>query len=472
MSPAFTSPTAFMVFDSSIRPRGDGTAVSEVCVWQGSVEDSNTEVFLAHTGFTTERTGDSWLLNDLSDPRFSTLAVDGPLPEPGTGVKAEYTCVAHLISSLHPTLIATYLDCAPSVFSPSAAPAETELRMVCAVMGIARCLFGAVSSGPLPATRDDVVETLSALVGHMTAHFPFRVHWPVTSRRDIKVEQNLLELNLAYCELTSLLLLNGTLNVLASKRSGKRHVSLTGIDRALSTQTERVCCYVVDALRGERTGSNSSLSQPISAAAYSSILPTIWALLNNARPEYVDDVLRAVIEHAIKVSSTSTIKRYTIDFVGRLLLLEAEAEYRGRFQLNLIPRIHELLKTWIIQLPKTLWELGSQNLCTTETILLLLLRLTQRSSNLISKEVSMTLSARFVPYFVTNHYTRGKLAGPFTKLPSASYIRRLALDVAYSLKASGCSSDDFSHAVEEIVSGTDREYWLSLVSEPLLLNIQ
>ena len=47
-----------------------------------------------------------------------------------------------LAQALHSTLISTYLDCAPAVFSPSASPSETEVNLVVAVAEIARTLYG------------------------------------------------------------------------------------------------------------------------------------------------------------------------------------------------------------------------------------------------------------------------------------------------------------------------------------------
>lgn len=59
---------------------------------------------------------------------------------------------------------------------------------------------------------------------------------------------------------------------------------------------------------------------------------------------------------------------------------------------------------WVVHLPKALWELGSNNLSTTEIILRFLLRLFQRKSCLVHREVrqSYTFSPRFNWYFIYN----------------------------------------------------------------------
>jgi len=47
----------------------------------------------------------------------------------------------HLCDTLHSTIIETYLDWAPSVFSPSSSPSETELQLVLTAIKIAQCLY-------------------------------------------------------------------------------------------------------------------------------------------------------------------------------------------------------------------------------------------------------------------------------------------------------------------------------------------
>lgn len=66
-----------------------------------------------------------------------------------------------------------------------------------------------------------------------------------------------------------------------------------------------------------------------------------------------------------------------------------------------------------------------------------------------------------VPYFTVNHPTRGRLLGPFTRLPSAR-LRRLALDVAVTL--GGQEAGELEGAVSEAVSSTGEEsYWRALI---------
>lgn len=46
--------------------------------------------------------------------------------------------------------------------------------------------------------------------------------------------------------------------------------------------------------------------------------------------------------------------------------LELDPEYHGQFRPTQLPQFRRRLEDWLTQLPKTLWELGAQQLVTTE----------------------------------------------------------------------------------------------------------
>lgn len=144
--------------------------------------------------------------------------------------------------------------------------------------------------------------------------------------------------------------------------------------------------------------------------AYMALLPTIWSLLNQPSPnarQISSNVLRAMLEHATKTSSKSAVKKPTLEFVARLVLvslslvkfclqrlsylhlkLETERQYQGGLRVGRNSEETEKFGEWVVHLPKVLWELGSSNLSTTEVILRFLLRLFQRKSCLVHEEVS------------------------------------------------------------------------------------
>lgn len=179
--------------------------------------------------------------------------------------------------------------------------------------------------------------------------------------------------------------MGATSHQLAGECSKKRHIKANSLSNVPQAQINRVSQYIVDTLKGTGVGQPvSALSRPMSAAAYNSILPTVWTLLNTADTSYVEAILGAIVEHAMQSSSTSAVKKRTIEFLGRLVLvsvspttlplsirlsiiqMETVPQYRGRFRFSSLPQLEVAVGDWLIQLPKTIWELGSQNVGCTE----------------------------------------------------------------------------------------------------------
>ena len=140
-------------------------------------------------------------------------------------------------------------------------------------------------------------------------------------------------LNLIFCEMTSLLVLAAP--PIAPQGPRRRGVSASAAKQTgSSTQTysqvtppqlERVQAYVTQALRGELphgTSTQTALPHPISHTSYCALLPTVWALISIAdQGEGSNEVLLSLLSHALKASSSSAVKRHTIEFVGLLALV-------------------------------------------------------------------------------------------------------------------------------------------------------
>lgn len=99
--------------------------------------------------------------------------------------------------------------------------------------------------------------------------------------------------------------------------------SVQGSKVTLSVQTQRVGEYIIQLLGGEAV-SSSQLGRPLTPTAYISLLPTIWALINTVNidgHQLSGSVLQATLDHAVKASSKSALKRPTIEFVARVILV-------------------------------------------------------------------------------------------------------------------------------------------------------
>ena len=138
------------------------------------------------------------------------------------------------------------------------------------------------------------------------------------------------ELNLIFCELTSVLLLFSdcsaatrtelprTRRGFAKGRTGPKSPSGT-----LEIVVDRVSDYVIGLLQG-KPDAQSVGTRSMTPSAYASLLPTIWALISGEGKERAQEVVDAVVEHSLKASSTSAVKRHTLDFLGRLVLVSPQ----------------------------------------------------------------------------------------------------------------------------------------------------
>ncbi|CAA7266517.1 unnamed protein product [Cyclocybe aegerita] len=433
MRNAFPSQEAFSAFESLFGTSSSSKAPTVTRTWEAEVdpEDVFGDTFTQCYPLLNGGTGEPWTLHELSDIHDAVSATDTFNSQ---GTSASF--VAHLANTLHSTIIETYLDSAPSVFSPSLSPSETEVQLVLSVVRIARTLYHVIVQS---SEKVDPIQVgqLEKIINYMAPHFP-------TFSRDHKLDPLYEEFDLIFCELTSMLL-NATQNASAqSQKQRKANRKGEAPSSSSSTQTERVTLYIIRRLRGEGT-SASQIAAPISPTGYLALLPTVWALVSNptANPHEAGEVLHATLDHALRVTSKSACKRTTVEFVARLMLLDLEPYYCGDFSSESDPEVKAKLDAWLLHLPQVLWEVGSSHIPTVES--------------------------RLVPYFYIDHPSRGPLAGPFKKLPpqsgaTASRVRLLALDVVATVLALGRQDgkdfDGLARAVGLAVAGEEEAtYW-------------
>jgi len=460
--------------------------------WRESLDSDNCEEDFICTA--EEFSGPSsglWGLEDLADP------LTGSSEAPFMGTEETFAIVANLARSLHGTLLATFLDSAPTLFSPSVNPPEAEVQMVASIFSIMHTLFCALFQGQ-DLQDTDTYDGLRVLLGHITGYFPF-----TPAHRDITIEQAFQGLNIAYCELTSLLVQtharlhgnpvsrpqfhvrNGAVGALATR---KRPMVPLALDKKLSGQLQRVGNYVTQLLRGH-SSFGANLPRPVSSAVYLSLLPTIWTLLD--QPVEGQDVsalvLDAALDHALLTGSTSAVKKLTIELVGRVAMLDSEIDYQGHFSLrSSSPDSWNKVQEWVMNLPRVLWELGSNDSSSSEVIMRVLLCLLKRGtcpSGILEPQTLVSLCTRLVPFFTINHPTRGQISGPFAGLPALppssghlTDVRRLALDLAataicaQTVPSPERCTDTLGWAVEEAVRGTKEQYYWEHVVDAMSMS--
>ena len=89
----------------------------------------------------------------------------------------------------------------------------------------------------------------------------------------------------------------------------------------VSIQIDRVTQYIIRRLRGE--ANSTQIGTMLTVSSYLSLLPTIWAIMNkpDLNQQEADGIIHATLDHALKVSSKSACKPWTIEFVARLLFV-------------------------------------------------------------------------------------------------------------------------------------------------------
>ncbi|RUS22335.1 hypothetical protein BC937DRAFT_89635 [Endogone sp. FLAS-F59071] len=332
--------------------------------------------------------------------------------------KGRVAGVKDLISTLQPILLATWLDAAPTVFSASGSVQFTSgLQTVHLVLKVMAVLWRAILSGAGDELDQAWVDShLQKLLKHFMIYFPFGDD--TFGMRDSRVESILQEMNILFCELTSLFLLATTLS-LASNKTSHEITSIHGTVASATAQksdkrrktksnddeeggkdktpawAEEVVEYVLKVL-GWEVGSVSDFKPEHFVA----LLPTLWSLLNSLSEEKQE----------------------------WLFEIQSDPQYTGRFRIRVFSRFAKSLQAWVLDLPKLLWELKAENLETSrvEPTLLFLPSLGQvilealrdvekrQAKSVFEEEVGEftsymfdTLQKSMIPFFYVNLPNKG-----------------------------------------------------------------
>jgi pre-rRNA-processing protein IPI1 len=154
MKNAFSTPEAFSAFEGLLTSNTSHADSKDKCLsrtWQAFVEpdDENDDSF-SQRYLLTENPVEPWTFQEIQDLtsagcRDNTQVASQEFVP--VNIKFSFTFIAahrtiqHLASTLHSTIIETFLDCAPSVFSPDSIPSETEVHLVVTVALIVRTLY-------------------------------------------------------------------------------------------------------------------------------------------------------------------------------------------------------------------------------------------------------------------------------------------------------------------------------------------
>ena len=257
----------------------------------------------------------------------------------------------------------------------------------------------------------------------------------------------LQELSAVYCELVSL---SSLYSPTAQQSQPAPH--------AHSVLTANVSAYIIQFLSDPTRSTTRS-----STDTYTSLLPTIWSLLNQASSETSAQALHgelfsALLSHFASCGPTSTIKSSSFEFICNLVLvswkfsirlsiscwsqLDAAKGYIGHFKSGSLPQaLRAKLDQWGLSLPKYLWEIGSNRPDLTEVRISLsilvgatdgdlqsILAFIHDAARLIRSNETWLSQPKFADtlasFFHLHHPQRGDIAGPYARLPQVQALAR------------------------------------------------
>ncbi|WVN88732.1 uncharacterized protein L203_103945 [Cryptococcus depauperatus CBS 7841] len=399
----------------------------------------------------------------------------GPYASQGTNAGIIYV-LSQLYLQLHPLLLSTFLENAPTAFSPSAIviPSSTSedvpLALCETAAGLTRALVDAilvrVPRGVTTPELKKVRKCMADFHKRMTGWFPFRCR--ATKSSGIPPS---FALSLVYADLA--ILLSPSITALKLKKSGMSQQrdgrvgesswrerikaveeawkNTTLEDKNLKTggrsneqgwwAVEEVADWVFQVL----TPKKDMLTPNLTSEAYSCLLPIVWALLvqppSSSSSDKIDVPTHtgvSFLNHLLCQGFQSSIRRLGDEFM--ISLIHAHEQKYPVLPLYFPPHsaIRPLIKRWFSCVPKALVEHdvkkdGEQN---DERLLRFLLKVGLKGERAYEQPYSLLNIADFssianllASFFYLSQTSTGPMPGPWTKLSRES-TKKLGLDVA------------------------------------------
>ncbi|KAH8835220.1 hypothetical protein DL96DRAFT_1729748 [Flagelloscypha sp. PMI_526] len=358
------------------------------------------------------------------DPAMNLIPPSSNISQASVKASSEFIAARSITRALHGPLLSAILDYLPSM---NQNPSETEVRTLLMILRILSSLYSTAFRTDGLSTDESVFNELGTITRHLHVYF--------LSRQDL-YETEFQTINLLICQLSTL--------------------HLFGSNNSKSSSAPSSLANVVDYISSVLKNDPNSLQRPITSAAYTAMLPSIWTMmLNEARSRTSGG--------ALKKGETSSLKAA----IHHIFVLRGPQQSYPIPHFLTSPCHARALDSWMTHLPKVLWELGASNISLTTTILRFLLRAFQRRSMVLqSTTTRQAVAARCIPYFSSVHATRGVILGPFAKIQD-KFVRRLALDLAFILTVDSDvgKTEELLAAVDRAVSeGVDSSYWTQLRS--------
>ncbi|GES82738.1 hypothetical protein RCL_jg11547.t1 [Rhizophagus clarus] len=384
-----------------------------------------------------------------------------------------------LLNVIHPILLAIWLDTAPSILGTTSTNQNSpSLKIIHHVLKIMIVLWRSTIRYELMnqefTDKQWIESQLKQLLKHYIIYFPFGAE--SMSMRDEKVESTLQEMNLIFCESTSLFLKISTLKnkeVDSSNNKKFSHKKRKRNDVSNSSETqplwiEQVVEYILHVLGFEsKEALMTSSTSGLKADHLKTLLPTIKSLLNHLEEDKQESIFKAIVDYSKRCRSQS-IKRIFIDFISKLLMLQETSNSKDSFRIFNDTSLAEEIQTWALYLPKLLCELKTHNIESVETsqkILYVLCEFAKRSGKgIFNDEIMIQIQMALIPFLHVDLPNKGPLFGPFISLPQN--LQRKTIDFLFY-----CPKiiDKMKYALENVLNreetGSIKNYAISLLNE-------
>ncbi|ODN77559.1 hypothetical protein L202_04729 [Cryptococcus amylolentus CBS 6039] len=417
----------------------------------------------------------------------------------GQGNEAGVVSVlSQLYIQLHPLLLSTFLENAPTAFSPSAptvptASEDIPLQLCVATASLTELLANAIlTRAPAESNLPELKEVKTCIFDfqrRMTAWFPFASR---TAPTPSGVTPG-FELSLAYADL-ALLLAPRPVELVYPTQVESRAKELGWRERVKATEEawkkmqtaekgakgkgkagqsqwamEEVAEWVVDVL----APSQDALVPSLTPEAYKALLPIVWDLLVQppaSTSEQADTpslVGTSLLNHLLRQSSTSLIRELGDQFLISLIEVHEQKYMTLPFYLPPSSSIRPLIQGWFDSIPRTLFELGPKAPSTTQHLLRFLLSAALQAPAAYPQPYSLLdfsgfsqFTQKLAAFFWVKHSKRGDIPGAWVKLEDKE-VKRLGLDVAKAW-AGWDQGGKLAEAVRKACEGSEGEwgqYW-------------
>lgn len=280
--------------------------------------------------------------------------------------------IKELIETFQPILVASWLEAAPAVFiSVSAISMTPALELLHEILKLSLVLWRAIVGSEIISTlpKEWLNQHLQQLLKHFTVYFPYGAD--SFGNRGSKVDDMLQEMNIMLCELTSLFLLARTMQKNATLLNNKamskslserqqlkrRKMEQEDEEAEIPEWAETVVGHVLGVLGYQDADGMTSANSSFRTENLISLLPAIWGFLNCLEYSESITMFKATLGYYDQCQPNSASKRVAFDFITRAYLIQSTPSYNGQFIITPHSELANLMKTWVLSLPKFLWQL-------------------------------------------------------------------------------------------------------------------